>query len=131
MILVGCSESQKEALSNEICRQDPSGSKLVDLNKEKVSQKKRHEHYREGSVCFVTALILIIDSLEHEINPGAFAGILFFDPTEVFRHSGIEFSLRLFHRGNPQVFVHLISNNPASFEAGFTKVLFSSVKHLF
>ena len=70
------------------------------------------------------------DLLNHKIDTGLFGGMLIIHTEDISLHSGIEFSVRLFRRGNSKGFVHLISDNPSSFEAGFTKVLSCSVRHL-
>ena len=55
-----------------------------------------------------TPRLMMIDLLEHEVQPCLFAGLLIFNAEDVALNSGIEFTVRLFRRGNKTGFVHVL-----------------------
>ena len=130
MILLGFTEAQKKALDEEQHQEETTSLAIVDLSKKRVTASERRSLYNDRCCVHGTPRIMMNDLLNHKIDTGLFGGMLIFHTEDISLHSGIEFSVRLFRRGNSKGFVHLISDNPVSFEAGFTKVLSSGVRHL-
>ena len=95
-----------------------------------MSPDQRRSLYNAGRCCFTTPRILQIDLLTDKVRAGALAGCFICSAKDLSRDSPIEYAVRLFLRGQPGGFVRFIEENPASFEAGFSKVLSCSVRHL-
>ena len=129
VILLGCSKSQKEALEEELRREDPASEMPVDLSKGNVSASTRLEHYNTGRCCYATPRIFVDDLLGQKIRPDVFAGLFVFNAEHVSDNSGIEFAVRLYRLGNTTGFVRAISDSPVAFAKGFTKVPSCSKKY--
>ena len=122
VVLLGCTETQKKALEEELRREDPTLEMPVDLNKGNVSASTRLMCYNTERSCFATPRVFIDDLLSQRVQPVAFAGLYVFNAENVSDNSGIEFAVRLYRLGNTTGFVRAISDRPVSFASGFTKV---------
>ena len=85
VVLLGCSESQKKELEEELARENPSEAMPVDFGGGKVPQSKRQAFYDGGRCCRTTSHLLINDLLKPNLRfrSAAFSGLFVFNAEDV------------------------------------------------